>query len=441
MEKLRSKCAGIDIGSREVFLSADGMERVQSFETYTADFRRLVQMLHEHGIETVAMEATGVYWVVLYEMLEHAKIDVWLVDGRQTKQVPGRKTDVRDCQWIHQLHSYGLLNRCHVTVGQMKSLRTYQRLREDHIQNAAQHVNHMHKALIEMNIRLPEVLSQVHGKSGLALIRAILEGERDKEALLKLCHSSIIKNKKDRVLKALEGHYKEEQLFALKQAYEAYQFYQRQIEQCDIQIESILDQINKKKPDMEAPQKRKPIRHHPPKIEALGKKMLMAYDGVDPTVLPGMNDYALLRLLGEVGTNLSKWPSPKHFTSWLGLAPGQNQSGKKKKNQSKKGQRRAGQIFRQIANNLINKSMTTALGAFGRRIRARKGPYIATKAVARKLAEMFWRLIVHGNEFVEQAVGHYEKQLQDQKLRTAKRLAKELNLNLVSENDNNLKFI
>ena len=439
MKKIRERCSGIDIGSREVFVSADGLDKVISFQTYTADLKRLVQNLQDLGIASVAMETTGVYWVILYELLEASGIDVWLVDGRQTKQVPGRKTDVKDCQWIHELHSYGLLNRCHVTSGQLRSLRTYQRLREEHIQNAARHVNHMHKALIQMNIRLPEVLSQVHGKSGLAIIRAILAGQRDKQALLKLCHVSIRKNKKEQILKALEGSYKDEQLFALKQAYEGFQFYQGQIEACDIEIEQILNQMNKGKPEVVLKnKKRKPIRHHKPKVKDLGKKMVMAYEGVDATVLPGVNDYALLRLLGEVGPDLGKWPTSKHFTSWLGLSPGQNHSGKKRNNASKKGHRRAGQIFRQIANNLMNTSKTTALGAFGRRLRARKGPYLATKAVARKLAQMFWRLMVHGNDFVERGIEHYQKQIQEQKVRSVKKLAKELNLVLANEIDNDL---
>lgn len=175
MEKIHSNAAGIDIGSTKVFFGTkDGV--VQSFGTFTSDFKLAAQYLREKQVETVAMEATGVYWVILYDILVEAGFDVWLVDGRQTKQVPGRKTDVKDCSWIQELHSFGLLNRCFVVEGNLKELRSYQRLREDHIRSSSMHINLMQKALIEMNIRLPEVLSQVQGKTGMALIEAILSG-------------------------------------------------------------------------------------------------------------------------------------------------------------------------------------------------------------------------------------------------------------------------
>ncbi|MBU0489408.1 MAG: transposase, partial [Bacteroidetes bacterium] len=173
MKKIRENVAGIDIGAKQVFVSIDN-NPVTSFFTFTEDFEFLRYYLLKHKIETVAMEATGVYWVILYDILEEAGLDVWLVDGRQTKQVPGRKTDVKDCQWIQELHSYGLLNRCFVAESDIKQLRSYLRLREDHIRSSAMHINHMQKALTEMNIRLKEVISQIHGKSGLSIIEAIL---------------------------------------------------------------------------------------------------------------------------------------------------------------------------------------------------------------------------------------------------------------------------
>lgn len=239
MERIREKTAGIDIGARKVFVSIEAQE-VRCFFTFTEDFEKLRDYLVENSIETVAMEATGVYWSILYDMLEEAGMDVWLVDGAQTKQVPGRKTDVKDCQWIQQLHSYGLLNRCFVAESDVKELRIYQRLREDQIRSASMHINHMQKALTEMNLRLTEVLDQIHGVSGLAIIEAILKGERDKEKLLRLCHSKIIKNKKDEVLKALNGRYTKAGLFALQQAFDSYCFYQHQIEQCDKMLEDVL---------------------------------------------------------------------------------------------------------------------------------------------------------------------------------------------------------
>lgn len=242
MEKIRANVAGIDIGAKKVFTSVEGQPVVSHF-TFTEDFLLLRDYLLKHHVKTVAMEATGVYWVILYEILEEAGIEVWLVDGRQTKQVPGRKTDVKDCQWIQELHSYGLLNRCLVVDADVKELRSYLRLREDHIQSSAMHINHMQKALTLMNIRLKEVLSQIHGASGIAIIEAILQGERNKDVLVSLCHQSVLKTKKDFVLKALEGKYTQAGLFALKQAYEGYMFYLQQIEQCDKQINTVINRM------------------------------------------------------------------------------------------------------------------------------------------------------------------------------------------------------
>ena len=376
------------------------------------------------------MEATGVYWNILYEMLEETGIDVLLVDGRQTKQVPGRKTDVKDCQWIQQLHSYGLLNRCFVAESDIKELRSYQRLREDHIRSASMHINHMQKALTEMNIRLTEVLDQIHGVSGLAMIEAILKGEREKEKLLKLCHTKIIKNKKDEVLKALNGRYTKQGLFALRQAFESYCFYQNQIEQCDQMLNEVLQRTSRGKTDQKTEVRRKPIRHNKPDIDNLGSMMLKIFDGKDATTLSGITDYTWLQLLSETGTDLSRWPTEKHYTSWLGLAPGQHNSGRMKKNRRKSGRPKAGQIFRQIARSLLT-SKRIALGAFGRRLSVRKGSPVAIKSIARKLAVLYWRVMVKGMSFVEEGTKKYEEQLLVQKQRSLNRLAKELKVQVI----------
>lgn len=428
MKKIHRNSAGIDIGSRKVFVAIEGKE-VLSFETFTSDFIKLSAYLKTNQVSTVAMEATGVYWVVLYDVLNEAGLDVWLVDGRQTRQVPGRKTDVKDCQWIQQLHSYGLLNRCFVAEGKLKDLRGYQRLREDHLRSCAMHVNHMQKALVEMNLRLPEVLSQLHGSSGMSIIAAILAGERDPKKLLSLCHTSLIKNKSEQILKALEGFYTSRGLFALRQAYEAYYFYQKQIQACDEELSKVLVEINGE--DSGEALKRKPIRHNSPNVKYLGKHLLKVFTGRDATLLPGITDYTWLQLYSETGEDLSRWATEKHFTSWLGLAPGQNDSGKKKRNK-KKGRPKAGQIFRQIAQSLLN-SKKIALGAFGRRLKGRKGPAIAIKATARKLASQYWRLMVKGNDFIEKGVNQYEEILRSQKQRFLTKLAKEFNVELISK--------
>lgn len=417
--------AGIDIGASRVFVGLENGE--VRFETFTSDFKLLADYLTTNGVETIAMEATGVYWIVLYDMLVERGFDVWLVDGRQTRQVPGRKTDVKDCSWIQQLHSYGLLSRCFVADGSLKELRSYQRLREDHLRSSAMHINHMQKALTEMNIRLTEVLNQIHGKSGMAMIEAILSGERDKNVLLSLCHTSIKKLKLTEVLKALEGYYTQAGLFALRQAYNAYKFYQQQIRDCDTEIQNVLDQINGNNPFEEG--SRKPIRHNPPKIENLGGHLLKIFGSRDASVMPGITDYTWLQLYSEVGNDLSRWQTEKHFTSWLGLSPGQNDSGKKRKN-ARKGRPKAGQIFRQMAQSLMN-SKKIALGAFCRRLKSRKGPAIAVKATARKIAAQYWRLMVKGASYVEQGVAKYEEQILRQKRKYLNKLALELDVTII----------
>ena len=431
MEKIRQNAAGIDIGAKQVFVSVEN-QKVRSFYTFTEDFELLRDYLLKHNVETVAMEATGVYWSILYEILVEAGIDVWLVDGRETKQVPGRKTDVKDSQWIQELHSLGLLNRCFVAEGEIKELRYFVRLREDHISTASMHINHMQKALTEMNIRLKEVISQIHGVSGIKIISAILAGERNKNVLLNMCDRRIIKNKKEDVLKSLNGRYTKTGLFALQQAYDGYNFYQEQIAQCDIEIEKIMNKIGNNKKDKDLPAKRKPIRHNKPNVENLGANLIDTFEGTDATVISGITDYTWMQLLSETGNDLKRWPTEKHFTSWLGLAPGQHWSGKIRRNKRKKGHPKAGQIFRNIAQGLIT-SKKIALGSFGRRIRARKGPAIAIKAMARKLAETYWRVMVKGVDYAEEGVKKYEDRILKQKQKSFQRLAVELNMYIIDK--------
>jgi len=431
MEKIRENVCGIDIGAKKVFVSVEN-QKVKSFYTFTEDFELLRDYLLKHKVETVAMEATGVYWSILYDILEEAGIDVWLVDGRETKQVPGRKTDVKDCQWIQQLHGLGLLNRCFVAKSDIKELRYFVRLREDHIRTASMHINHMQKALTEMNIRLKEVISQIHGVSGMKIISAILAGERNKKVLLNMCDNRILKNKKEDVLKSLNGRYSKTGLFALQQAYDGYYFYQKQIAQCDKEIEKIMKRIGHNKKDKNLSSKRKPIRHNKPNVENLGSNLISVFEGIDATVISGITDYTWMQLLAETGTDLKRWSTEKHFTSWLGLAPGQHWSGKMRRNKRKKGHPKAGQIFRQIAQSLIT-SNKTALGSFGRRIRAKKGPSIAIKAMARKLATLYWRVMVKGVDYTEEGVKKYEEKILAHKRKSLQRLAADLNVYIADQ--------
>ena len=430
MEKIRANTAGIDIGAKEFFVGIEG-QPVKRFFTFTEDIDQLIEYLFSHKITSVAMESTGVYWYILYDMLESAGFDVWLVDGRSTKQLPGRKTDVKDCQWIQQLHSYGMLNRCFIPEGAVQELRTFERLREDHIRSAAMHINHMQKALTQMNIRLKEVISQVHGASGMKIINAILSGERDAEKLTALCHKNILKEKRAEVLKSLKGHYTSNHLFELQHAVDCYNFYQEKISECDKKIEQCLERMNHGKKDQDLGKtKRKAIRHHKPDIDHLGKYLVNIFDGKDATVLPGISDYNWLQLFSEIGNDLSKWKTEKHFTSWLGLAPKQHNSGKRNKNYKPKGTPKAGLIFKQAAAGLLN-SKKIALGAFGRKLRAKKGAGLAVKAVARKLAELYYKLNMEGLEYVEKGLQHYEEKLIEQRQKGILKAAKQLGMVLV----------
>ena len=227
-------------------------------------------------------------------------LDVWLVDGRQTTQVPGRKTDVKDCQWIQQLHSYGLFNRCFCCRRRSKEIRKYLRLREDILQTASMHINHMNKALVEMNIRLADVLSQIHGASGMAVIEAILAGERNPRMLLSLCHSKIRKTKSKEILAALEGFYSESRIFVLRIAYDSYRACLKQIEDCDKRVEELLERINQDGQQGNTAA-RKPIRHNKPQIKNLGDHMLNLFQGRDATILPGITDYTWMQIYSETG--------------------------------------------------------------------------------------------------------------------------------------------
>lgn len=365
------------------------------------------------------------------------------MEDRQNKSPAEKRMAQCNCKglprgrrrWIQQLHSYGLLNRCYIPEDEVKEIRTYQRMREDHIRIASMHVNHMQKALTEMNIRLKEVISQIHGASGLAIISAILEGERDAKKLLSLCHKSIREKKAEQVLKSLNGHYTSSGLFALKQGYEAYQFYQEQIRACDEQLQKSIERLHNFHTDHGAKKAissvkgRKPIRHNKPAVDHLGGHLLKIFSGKDATQLPGITDYSWLQLYTEAGKDLINWPSEKHFTSWLGLAPGQHQSGKKSKN--KKSRPKAGQIFRQIAQSLIE-SKKIALGAFGRRLKTKRGPGIAVKATARKLAILYWRTMVHGTEY--KGINAYYEKMQLQREKWLQKIASDLGYQLIEVN-------
>ncbi len=429
LEKIFSNCAGIDIGSEKVFVAIEN-QTVRTFQTFTSSYRDLVNFLKENEIVYVAMEATGVYWVTLYDYLEQQGFDVTLVNPADSKNLPGRKTDVQDCQWIQKLFSHGLLRKSFVPEDIVRKLRVFTRMREDNLEMATTHIQHMQKALIQMNIRLPEVLSQTHGVSGMAMIKAILSGERNPEKLLSFCTSTLIKNKGKDILLALEGNYRSEYLFGLQQAYDSYYFYLNLMEKCDEQALQVLMEFKKKaNKDWKDNHPIKPIRHNKPNIRNL-HELLLGIHGANPTIVPGLTDYSFLKLTAELGNNIKQWPNEKCFTSWLGLSPGKNQSGKMNKRSKKKSVSRAGQIFKLAAQSVMN-SKHNSLGAFGKRIKAKSGSGIAVKATARKIAVLYYRLFAEGLIYVEEGVKKYEEKLREKQMKYLSKMAEKFNLQLV----------
>jgi transposase len=418
---LNNHAAGIDIGSREIFIALPAGE-VKSFGTFTSDFHSAVEYLKSNNIKTVAMESTGVYWVTLYDMIEQAGIDACLVKSTMVKNVPGRKTDVSDCQWIQQLHSYGLLRASFIPDDQTRMLRSYVRLRKTNIRLASDHIRRAQKALDLMNIKLHFVISQINGVSGLRIIKAILNGERDQEELVELCERQILKTKRQLVINSLKGNYRQEHLFALRQAIESYEFYQQKTYECDKEIEKLLNKINKGKPKPTNINKPKPIRHNKPQIKNLHLHLMKMTGGNDPSQITGLTDSTLLQVIAETGIDMSPWKTDKHFTSWLGLAPNTHQSGTSFKKRKIRNSSNAGQIFRIAAQTLVL-SKHNAIGAFYRRIQYKKGKLTAMKAAARKLAVCYYNVMTKGVEYVEYGIQQYEQKIKEQRIKSLKRQA------------------
>jgi transposase len=431
LQVLDPHAAFVDVGSEQMFVSiAGGPPEV--FGTVTSQLMALRDWLLAHNVHSVAMEATGVYWLPLYAVLEAAGLQVLMVNGRQMRNLPGRKSDMKDCQWGATLHAHGLLHAGFVPPAHIRQLQDYLRLRAEHIAAAATHVQHMQKALERMNVKLHQVISSLTGVSGLAVVRAILAGQRNPDYLLSLCDVQIQRAKAQRVKESLRGRWAEEHLFALHQALASWEHYQRQIAECDRQIEALLPVP----PDHETPSQaghgpklRKRLAPNAPDIPKLRQILTQMCGGQDLTRLPAHAPYSVLQIIGEVGTDLTKWATEKHFTAWTGLAPGSHQSGKR--NRSVKRQRnRAGRMFCIMARSLA-RSKDIALGGFYRRLAARRGGLVANIALARKLAILFWRVMVKGIDYVEHGLAHYEATVLQTKQRALRRLARQLGQQLV----------
>jgi transposase len=423
---LDTKATFVDVGSEHMHVSIGG-DVPMVFGTVTSQLHALRDWLLAHGVRSVAMEATGVYWLPLYGVLEAAGLEVRMVSGRQTRNAPGRKTDMQDAQWGATLHMHGLLRAGFVPPADIRRLQDYLRLRGDHVNQAASCVQLMQKALDRMNIKLHDTISSLAGTSGMAIMRAIIAGERDPAALLKLCDVQIRRAKADLVKEALRGTWSDEHIFALDQAVQSWDHYQRLIADCDGRIESVLPPHDPTQPPLSKTTKRGGVNS--PEIGMLREILAQMCGGRDLTQLPAHTQYSVLQLVGETGTDLSKWPTEKHFTAWAGLAPANHDSGKRK-GRVKRKRNRAGRLFCMMATSLV-RSKNMALGAFYRRMAARRGGLLANKALARKLAAWFWRVMVKGDDYVEKGIANYEAQVRKGKERALNRLAKELGQQVV----------
>jgi len=392
---------------------------VRKFGAFTCDLEAIAAWLKACGVKTIAMESTGVYWIPLYELLAGQGFDVILVDPRQTRHAPGRpKSDVLDCQWIQRLHSYGLLTASFRPADEIVVWRGYQRQREMLIRYASQHIHHIQKALEEMNVKLTEVVSDIMGLTGMKIIKDIVRGVRDPAKLAKNRHDQC-KASEGEIARSLAGNWREEHLFSLKQAVHMYEFYHRQLRECDEKIEACLGNFADKSGGEILTAK--PLRKQRANAVSFdARALLFRMAGVDLTVIEGISELTALTILSEIGTDMSRFPSEKHFVSWLGLCPNHRGSaGKIFNRRVRKGANRAARVLR-LAGQACHHAKN-ALGAFYRRIQARCGGPKAVVATARKIAERVYRLLKHGAEYVRQGEKAYEEAY---RVRTLKGMAK-----------------
>jgi transposase len=426
--------AGLDIGSEEIWACVPedrDAEPVRSFGTFTPDLFALADWLATCRIETVAMESTGVYWIPVYEVLEARGFRVYLVNARHLKHVPGRKSDVKDCQWIQYLHTCGLLSGSFRPEAEMCAVRAYLRHRAALLEYRAAHIQHMQKALQQMNIQLTQVLTDITGATGLAIIRAIVAGERDPVHLARFRAPRCASSTED-IAKALTGHYQPEHVFALKQALALYDVYTEQVRECDAEIERRFRAIKPVGPD-ELPPLNRANKHrthnkNAPDYDARG--LLYQLTGVDLVAIPGLNASTVQTILSEIGLDPRKWPNAKAFCSWLGLAPRHEISGGKILRRSTlKTRNRAGQAFR-LAAQAVSRSHN-GLGAYYRRMRARQGAKAAIVATAHTIARIVYHLLTHRTPFRDLSAEDYAQRARERDLANLRKRAAKLGLTLV----------
>jgi transposase len=429
---INQKAAGIDIGAKEHYVCVPSHLTeisVREFGTFTEDLTALGDWLVDLGIQTVAMESTGIYWLSLFEILEAKGLEVCLVNARHLKNVRGRKSDVSDCQWIQQLHSYGLLSASFIPEDHFRALRAYVRQRSRAQTNKAQHLQYIGKALQLMNIKLGQVLSNIETQVGMRIIREIAEGETSAEQLARH-HTTQMKADKATLIKSLVGNFRAEHLFALNQALAGYDFFKAQMQACEEKIEACLQGLENPE-RVPSPEQSRPktslVRQNQYSFQV--KTYLQNILGTDLTAVPGLEEDSLLSIIAEVGTDLSKWASAKHFTAWLGLAPNPQISGKKVIGQGKqKVKNRAKEAFQLAAWSLH--ASNSPLGQMYRRISYRRGATIAVKAIARKLAVIFYQMISQKQAYQPSFYQGQEEKIKQMQIKKLQKKAQKLGLSL-----------
>jgi transposase len=431
LEQINFNAAGLDIGAEEIYVAVPkgrNEKSVRSFLTFTADLHQLANWLEDCEIETVAMESTGSYWVPIYEILESRGLEVYLVNARHIKNVSGRKTDVLDCQWIQQLHTYGLLQPSFRPSEQICAIRSLVRHRDMLIRYRSAHIQHMQKALNLMNLKLNNVLSDITGVTGMKIIRAIVAGEHNPEVLASYRNRQCKHNEAE-IAKSLEGHYKREHLFALKQAVELYDFYDQQLCDCDAELEALYQEFDlPDEPGTPPPNPRKTKRRkNQPHFDL--SHSLYRITGVDLTQVDGLDALTVQDILSEIGTDMSQWPTVKHFASWLRLAPNNKVTGGKiKQRGTQPTQNRASTAFRLAAQSLARSD--SALGAFYRRIRAKHGAPKAITATAHKLARIVYFMLMYRQPYRDPGAYYYDEQYRARTIRNLRHKASKLGMRL-----------
>jgi hypothetical protein len=446
LDVMHPHAAGIDVGNSAHYVAVRpdrDPESVRRFECFTADLHRLADWLQQCGVTTVAMQSTGVYWIPLYEILDGRGLEVYLVNARHTKNLPGRKSDVQESQWLLKLHTYGLLRNSFHPPVEIRTVRTYWRQRGDHVHAISTCIQRMQKALTQMNIQLANVISDLSGWTGQRIVRAILAGERDPDTLAALSHPGIHATR-DTIAKSLEGTWQPDLLFVLQQEVAMYDAYQERIAECDQALEQHLKGVADKVPDTaldgepspttprarlrSGPKRRRQAGSHAPQFD-LGRE-LHRISGVDLTRIDGIDVGVAQTVISEVGLDMTRWNTEAHFASWLGLCPDNRITG--------------GKVIRQGTRHVINRAATSLrlaattllrsqsyLGAQYRRLRARLGAPKAITAMAHKLARLVYRMLKWGHEYVDRGLQYYEERHRQQQVHLLKKRAAKLGLQIV----------